>query len=60
AGAPLYDPTNDVYTLKSVKEYNWAACDVSPTSFSLFVFNEKGAPLDTLILKKPKVKELLK
>jgi hypothetical protein len=60
AGAPLYDPTNDVYTLKSVKQYNWATCDVSPASISLFVFNEKGVPLDTLILTKPKVKGLLK
>jgi hypothetical protein len=53
AGAPLYDPTNAVYTLKSVKQYNWATCDVTPTSFSLFVFDEKGIPLDTLILTKP-------
>lgn len=60
AGAPLYDPTNDVYTLKSVRQYNWATCDVTPISFSLYVYNEKGLPLDTLILTKPKVMELLK
>ena len=53
AGAPLYDPTNASYTLRSVKQYNWAICDVTPTSFGLFVFNEKGIPLDTVLLSKP-------
>jgi hypothetical protein len=52
AGAPLYAPTNASYTLKSAMEYNWARCDVTPTSLSMFIFNEHGAPLDTLILTK--------
>jgi hypothetical protein len=55
AGAPLYDPAIAAYTLKSVKQYNWAVCDVTPTSLHLFVFNEIGQPLDTLILTKPAV-----
>jgi acid phosphatase type 7 len=53
AGAPLYDPTNASYTLKSVKQYNWAMCNVTPTSLGLFVFNENGTPLDTVLLSKP-------
>ena len=52
AGAPLYVPTNASYTLKSAEQYNWARCDVTPTTLSMFVFNEHGAPLDTLILTK--------
>jgi hypothetical protein len=48
------------YTLKSVKLYCWATGDVNPTSFTLSVFNEKGIPLDTLILNKPNVLELPK
>ena len=50
AGAPLYAPTNASYTLKSAMQYNWAMCDVTPASLSMFVFNDQGAPLDTLFL----------
>jgi len=52
AGAPLYDAGNAWYTQKSLKEYNWAVADVSPASLSLYVYNEHGTPLDTLLLKK--------
>jgi hypothetical protein len=52
AGAPLYDPAAAWYTLKSVKEHNWAVADVTPSSLSLYVYNEHGMPLDTLILNK--------
>ena len=52
AGAPLYDPAHAWYTQKSLKEYNWAVADVRPESLSLFVYNERGMPLDTLLLKK--------
>jgi hypothetical protein len=52
AGAPLYDPAHAWYTQKSAKEYNWAVADVRPESLSLFVYNERGMPLDTLLLKK--------
>jgi len=52
AGAPLYDPARAWYTQKTLKEYNWAVADVTPGSFSLYVYNEHGTPLDTLILNK--------
>jgi hypothetical protein len=52
AGAPLYDPGRAWYTQKSVREHNWAVADVTPVSLSLYVYNERGAPLDTLLLKK--------
>ena len=55
AGAPLYDPVNAAYTLKSAKQYNWAVCDVAPSSLRLYVFNEIGQPLDSLVLTKPAV-----
>jgi hypothetical protein len=50
AGAPLYEPEKAWYTLKSIKEYCWAVADATPHSLSLYVFNERGAPLDTLQL----------
>ena len=52
AGAPLYDPARARYTLKSLKQYCWAIADVTPASLSLFVYNERGMPLDTLLLQK--------
>jgi hypothetical protein len=52
AGAPLYDTAHAWYTLRSLKEYNWAVADVTPASLSLYVFNEHGMPLDELELKK--------
>jgi predicted phosphodiesterase len=52
AGAPLYDPAKAWYTVKSLKEYTWAAADVTPDALSLFVYDEHGAPLDTLLLTK--------
>jgi predicted phosphodiesterase len=52
AGAPLYDTARAWYTQKTLKEYNWAVADVTPSSLSLFVYNEHGVPLDTLILNK--------
>ncbi len=52
AGAPLYDPAKAWYTQKSLKEYNWAIGDVAPASLSLYVYNERGVPLDTLLLRK--------
>jgi predicted phosphodiesterase len=52
AGAPLYDPAHAWYTRKSLKEFNWAVADVTPASLSLYVYNDRGTPLDTLLLKK--------
>jgi hypothetical protein len=40
------------YVLKAAKEYNYAIVDVSPSSFHLMVYNDKGMPLDTLSFKK--------
>ncbi len=52
AGAPLYDIKTAPYVVKSAKEYNYGIVDVTPSSFYLMVYNEKGMPLDTLFLKK--------
>jgi predicted phosphodiesterase len=52
AGAPLYDIGTAPYVLKSAKDYNYAIIDVSPSSFHLMVYNDKGMPLDTLSLMK--------
>ncbi len=52
AGAPLYDPARAWYTQKSVKSYNWAVADVTPSTLSLYVYDEHGAPLDTVLLTK--------
>jgi predicted phosphodiesterase len=60
AGAPLYDPTDETYTLKSVKDYNWAVCDVTPDMLTLQVFNDKGRLLDAVHVVKPKAEGLTK
>lgn len=52
AGAPLYTPETAAYTLKSLQEHCWAIADVSQDMFLLQVYNEHGAPLDTLSLHK--------
>ena len=52
AGAPLYDLGTAPYVVKGAKEYNYGIIDVTPKSFYLVVYNEKGSPLDTLSLEK--------
>jgi len=52
AGAPLHSPSNAWYTVKSVKDYNYAIVDVSPTLFKMVVYNDRGAVLDSLVLSK--------
>ena len=52
AGAPLYELGKAPYVVKSAREYNYGIIDVTPSSFNLIVYNEKGLPLDTLSLKK--------
>jgi predicted phosphodiesterase len=52
AGAPLYEPGTAPYVIKGAKEHNYGIIDVSPSSFMLIVYNDKGMPLDTLSLKK--------
>jgi predicted phosphodiesterase len=53
AGAPLHSPSNTSYTVRSVKDYNYAIVDVSPVSFKTMVYNDRGAVLDSLMLNKP-------
>lgn len=52
AGAPLYSLSTAPYVVKSAKEYNYAIVDVSPGSFKMVVYNERGAVLDSLTLTK--------
>ena len=51
-GGPLQDPIDTFYTIKSVKDYNWAAIDVSPTQFLMTVYNDSNKMLDTVRLVK--------
>jgi predicted phosphodiesterase len=51
-GAPLYDTKTAPYVIKTAKAYSYGIIDVTPASFNLLVYNEKGLPLDTLSLKK--------
>lgn len=55
AGAPLYEPSKAWYTVKSLKEYNWAVADVSPEVLNLYINNERGEPIDTLLLTKQRI-----
>jgi len=52
AGAPLHDPVNASYTIKSAKDYNYAIGDVTPTSLHLIVYNAGGTVLDSFDLRK--------
>jgi hypothetical protein len=53
-GGPLQDPTNESYTVKSVKDYNWATIDVTPSQFFMTVYNDSNKMLDTIrLIKNP-------
>jgi predicted phosphodiesterase len=52
AGAPLYNPDSTAYTLRSIRDHNFAILDISQSQFSMHVYNAKGAPLDSLLLEK--------
>jgi predicted phosphodiesterase len=52
AGAPLYDLSTALYVVKSAHDYSYGIIDVSPASFDMTVYNDKGKILDTLLLKK--------
>lgn len=52
AGAPLYNPTNASYTIKSVKDYNFAVIDVTTDSLTINVYNDSYVKLDFLKLTK--------
>jgi predicted phosphodiesterase len=52
AGAPLYTPKNEPYTLLSVKDYNWAVMEISPAKLTLTVYNAESKKLDEIDLTK--------
>ena len=53
-GAPLYDPTNASYTIKSVKDYNFGIIDINTDTLLLSVYNNLNALIDTVkIIKHP-------
>jgi predicted phosphodiesterase len=52
AGAPLYELGTAPYVVKAAKDYSYGIIDVTPTSFTMVVYNAKGKILDTLSLKK--------
>lgn len=52
AGAPLYTVKTAPYVVKSAGEHNYGIFDVTPSTFKLMVYNERGIPLDTLLLNK--------
>jgi predicted phosphodiesterase len=53
-GAPLYNLGSAPYVVRAAKEYNYAVFDVTPTTLTLRVLNEKKILLDSLTLNKPK------
>jgi len=52
AGAPLYTPLNATYTVKSLKDYNFAVFNVTTDSLTINVYNDKNVKLDSLKLTK--------
>jgi predicted phosphodiesterase len=52
AGAPLYKLGTAPYVVKAARDYSYGIIDVTPTSFTMMVYNDKGILLDTLLLKK--------
>jgi predicted phosphodiesterase len=52
AGAPLYDLGSASYVVKAAHDYSYGIIDVTSTSFTMTVYNDKGVVLDSLILKK--------
>jgi predicted phosphodiesterase len=53
AGAPLYTPGSNSYTIKSVQDYCWGVFDVESTSLVVRVYNNYDSLLDSLKLDKP-------
>jgi predicted phosphodiesterase len=52
AGAELYTPKNASYTLKSVKDYNYAIVDVSSAFMHMIIYNNRGQVLDKINLER--------
>jgi predicted phosphodiesterase len=50
AGAPLTKPGTASYTLRSVKDYNYAIGEVTPQSLQIKVYNASGKKLDSVSL----------
>ena len=54
AGAPLVNPKTASYTVLSVKDYNYAIGELSPTSLHFTVYNASGKKLDSIQLTRDK------
>ena len=52
-GAPLVQPVDALYTVKSAKLYNYAIVDFTPASLHLVVHDDAGNVIDTIDLAKP-------
>jgi predicted phosphodiesterase len=52
AGAPLYKLGTAPYVVKAARDYSYGIIDVTPTTFNMMVYDDKGLLLDTLLLKK--------
>jgi hypothetical protein len=52
AGGPLQDPDSASFTVKSVKDYNFAIIDVTLTDLIVMVYNNYGKLLDSIHLTK--------
>ena len=54
AGAPLYSPSSKEYTVKAIKDYNYAIAEADSININLVVYNDRGAQLDRISLQKKK------
>lgn len=52
AGAPLADPVDASYTIKSVKDYAYAVVDISPAAMQMVIRNVDNLILDTIQLSR--------
>lgn len=51
-GAPLYSPKDAPFTIKSVKDYNFAVVDASPDELKMTVFDINSKIIDSYVIKK--------
>lgn len=51
-GSPLYEPKDDTFVQKSVKEYNFAIIDVNDKTVLINVYNVKGNIIDSISISK--------
>ncbi len=52
-GAPLAFPDSASFSVRSVRDYSYGILDVSPLALDLAVYNDCGAVLDRINLRKP-------